>query len=88
VIDDGRGFDPESIPPEKTSLFKARLKAREAGGMITIQSIPRPHAEHGTTVLLRIPLPPTMQSNGGTRLIVPGSVEKMNEEGAIYRAPM
>jgi signal transduction histidine kinase len=88
VIDDGRGFDPESIPPEKTSLFKARLKAREAGGSITIQSVPRPHAEHGTTVLLRIPLPPTMQSNGGTRLIVSGSVEKMNDEGAIYRAPM
>lgn len=57
IIDDGRGFDASSISPEKTSLFKAQLKAREAGGTITIQSIPRPQAKHGTVVMLQVPLP-------------------------------
>jgi len=57
ITDDGRGFDYRNIPPEKTSLFKAQLKAREAGGAIAIQSTPRPQAEHGTKVLLHLPLP-------------------------------
>ena len=57
ITDDGRGFDPETISPEKTSLFKARLKAREAEGSLTIQSIPRPQVEHGTLVILRLPIP-------------------------------
>jgi signal transduction histidine kinase len=56
IIDDGRGFDPEHIPSEKTSLFKAQLKAREAGGIIHISSITRPEPRHGTQVQLRIPL--------------------------------
>ncbi len=55
IIDDGRGFDTNAISPEKTSLFKAQLKAREAGGMLIIRSIPRPQAQHGTTVILRLP---------------------------------
>jgi anti-sigma regulatory factor (Ser/Thr protein kinase) len=58
IIDDGRGFDANIIAPEKTSLFKARLKTREAGGTLLIRSLPRPHAEHGTTIILRLPLPP------------------------------
>lgn len=57
ITDDGRGFDSSKISPEKTSLFKAQLKAREAGGVLTIKSVPRPQAEHGTTVTLRLPLP-------------------------------
>lgn len=57
IIDDGRGFDTSSISPDKTSLFKAQLKAREAGGSLTIISVPRPQAQHGTTVLLSLPLP-------------------------------
>jgi signal transduction histidine kinase len=57
LSDDGCGFDPHAVSPEKTSLFKARLKAREAGGILTIQSAPRPQAQHGTTLLLRVPAP-------------------------------
>jgi NarL family two-component system sensor histidine kinase LiaS len=57
ITDDGRGFDTSSISPEKTSLFKARLKAREAGGILSIKSVPRPQVEHGTTVMLRLPIP-------------------------------
>lgn len=57
VIDDGRGFDKSAVSPEKTSLFKAELKAREAGGTLTIRSIPRSQAQHGTTVILRLPFP-------------------------------
>jgi hypothetical protein len=59
IIDDGRGFDPHAIPSEKTSLFKAQLKAREAGGTLEIHSIPRPLAQHGTTLILRLPVPHT-----------------------------
>lgn len=55
IIDDGRGFDISAISPEKTSLFKAQLKAREAGGRLIIRSIPRPQAQHGTTIILRLP---------------------------------
>ena len=57
ITDDGRGFDPGSISPEKTSLFKAQLKVREAGGSLTISSIPRPQLQHGTTIILRLPFP-------------------------------
>jgi hypothetical protein len=61
IIDDGRGFDPRNVPPEKTSLFKAQLKAREAGGAITIESTLRPEPRHGTIIKLRMPLPHTEQ---------------------------
>lgn len=57
ITDDGRGFDPGVISPEKTSLFKAQLKVREAGGTLTISSVPRPQPQHGTTILLRLPFP-------------------------------
>ncbi len=57
ITDDGRGFDPKAVPPEKTSLFKAQLKAKEAGGAIAIKSTPRSQPDHGTKVLLRVPLP-------------------------------
>jgi hypothetical protein len=59
ITDDGKGFDTQAIAPEKTSMFKARLKAREAGGSLTIQSMPRTQAEHGTKVILRLPFPRT-----------------------------
>ncbi len=62
ITDDGRGFDYRNVPPEKTSLFKAQLKAKEAGGAIAIQSTPRSQPDHGTKVLLRIPLPQTVNS--------------------------
>ena len=64
ITDDGRGFDPNTISPEKTSLFKAQLKVREAGGMLAVKSIPRPRPGHGTTVMLRIPLPYIKSSKG------------------------
>ena len=57
ITDDGRGFDPNTISPEKTSLFKAQLKVREAGGTLTINSIPRPQPHHGTIIVLRLPFP-------------------------------
>ncbi len=57
ITDDGRGFDPNNISPEKTSLFKAQLKAHEAGGLMAIKATQRPKPGHGTTVMLRVPLP-------------------------------
>lgn len=62
IIDDGRGFDITSISPEKTSMFKAELKAREAGGTLLIRSTPRPLAQHGTTIILKLPFPASEQS--------------------------
>src|SRR5437660_6626667 len=57
ITDDGRGFDPGAISAEKTSLFKARSKVREAGRTLTISSIPRPQSQHGTTIIVRLPFP-------------------------------
>jgi signal transduction histidine kinase len=57
ITDDGRGFDPGTVSPEKTSLFKAQLKVREAGGTLTISSVPRPQPQHGTTIIVRLPFP-------------------------------
>jgi signal transduction histidine kinase len=57
IIDDGRGFDITTVSPEKTSMFKAELKAREAGGTLLIRSTPRPLPQHGTTVILQVPFP-------------------------------
>jgi signal transduction histidine kinase len=59
ITDDGRGFDVNAVTADKTSLFKAKLKAREAGGVLTIRSVQRPRPEHGTVILLRLPLPNT-----------------------------
>ncbi|GAC1524078.1 MAG: hypothetical protein NVS3B14_23880 [Ktedonobacteraceae bacterium] len=59
ITDDGRGFDVNTVTADKTSLFKAKLKAREAGGVLNIHSVARPQAEHGTILLLRLPLPHT-----------------------------
>src|SRR6185312_5351400 len=64
VIDDGRGFDVADIPPEKTSMFKAELKTREAGGTLLIRSTPRPLAQHGTTIILKLPFPASGQLPG------------------------
>jgi hypothetical protein len=61
INDDGRGFDANTISPDRTSLFKARLKAREAGGVLAITSRPRPGQQHGTLVQLRIPIPPAQE---------------------------
>jgi signal transduction histidine kinase len=69
VTDDGRGFDADNIPLEKTSLFKARLKAREAGGSLMISSTIRPQAGHGTVVSLRVPLPQSEEPEPDTRAI-------------------
>ncbi|HET8853850.1 MAG TPA: hypothetical protein VFN02_15125, partial [Ktedonobacteraceae bacterium] len=57
IADDGRGLDASTISPEKTSLFKAELKAREAGGTLVIRSVPCPQDQHGTIVMLRVPIP-------------------------------
>lgn len=57
IADDGGGFDADNIAPEKTSLFKARLKVREANGTLEIRSLARSQPEHGTIITLRIPLP-------------------------------
>jgi anti-sigma regulatory factor (Ser/Thr protein kinase) len=63
ISDDGRGFDPERIPTEKTSLFKAKLKLREIGGTLLVQSSPRSRHSRGTTITLRIPPLPQQEKS-------------------------
>jgi signal transduction histidine kinase len=77
ISDDGRGFDPEQVSPEKTSLFKAKLKAREAGGMVTLKSVPRPQPGHGTIVILRIPLSSSKNKDVAQALLEPGTPEPL-----------
>ncbi len=72
ITDDGRGFDPSTISPEKTSLFKAQLKVREAGGTLTISSVSRPQPQHGTTIVLCLPFPNSQRSL--TTRPLPGSM--------------
>lgn len=64
IVDDGRGFAVEKISPEKTSLFKADLKVREAGGTLQIRSIQRPQPQHGTSVILKLPFPGSETAQG------------------------
>jgi len=61
ITDDGQGFDPATISPEKTSLFKAKLKAQEAGGIFMLKSVPFPQEAHGTQVSLRLSIPHEQQ---------------------------
>jgi anti-sigma regulatory factor (Ser/Thr protein kinase) len=77
IIDDGRGFDVTNVPPEKTSMFKAELKAREAGGTLLIRSTPRPLAQHGTTIILKLPFPASEE--------LPGAAEESEESGLRER---
>jgi hypothetical protein len=73
IIDDGRGFDITGISPEKTSLLKAELKAREAGGTLLIRSTPRPLAQHGTTVSLKLSFP------AGEQALIPLHADSITE---------
>ena len=83
IIDDGRGFDITSISPEKTSMFKAELKAREAGGTLLIRSTQRPIPQHGTSVILKLPFPASEQ-----QLLDEAAQEQGLHEGYIGRKPV
>jgi two-component system NarL family sensor kinase len=52
VIDDGRGFDPASIPPGRYGLLGLNERARLLGGSLQIHSEPGA----GTSVQVRVPL--------------------------------
>ncbi|HEU5229610.1 MAG TPA: hypothetical protein VFU49_17465 [Ktedonobacteraceae bacterium] len=73
ITDDGNGFDPDKIAPEKTSLLKARLKVREANGTLEIRTIAHPQPDHGTTVTLRIPLPLAIKDASNIQAVKSGN---------------
>lgn len=79
IHDDGHGFNPNMIPPEKMSLFKARLKVGEVRGSLGIYSIPRPQEPHGTTITLRVPLPRPM-SKAQPEALIPKPLEIYDEQ--------
>jgi signal transduction histidine kinase len=40
IVDDGCGFDPDSVPDGRMGLANMRDRAREAGGTLEIVSAP------------------------------------------------
>ncbi|HYH27926.1 MAG TPA: ATP-binding protein [Actinomycetota bacterium] len=60
VVDDGEGFDPESVPPaeDRFGLRLLRQRLETCGGSLSIRSAPG----EGTAVLAKVPLSP-----GGSR---------------------
>jgi signal transduction histidine kinase len=58
VRDDGRGFDPEAAT-DGYGLAGLRARAAEVGGTARIRSAPG----HGTTVTVRLPVPPPRSSS-------------------------
>jgi len=52
VEDDGGGFDPASVPPDRFGLVGMRERARLLGGTLTVESAPG----DGSVVDVRIPL--------------------------------
>ena len=55
VADDGRGFDPSSVPPSSLGLLGMRERAELLGGTFSLRSAP----DQGTRIEVCIPLPPT-----------------------------
>lgn len=52
VEDDGRGFDPASVPADRHGLLGMRERAEALGGSFEVRSAP----EEGTTVAVAVPL--------------------------------
>jgi signal transduction histidine kinase len=50
IADNGKGFDPHSVPPEGNGLQNMRRRLEEIGGRLEIHS----HPGQGTTVFLRL----------------------------------
>ncbi|MEU8575424.1 sensor histidine kinase [Streptomyces asoensis] len=68
VVDDGHGFDPESLPaPDPTTggfgLVAMRARAQAAGGTLVVDST----AGHGTTLTARLPLTPPPENQPEAR---------------------
>jgi signal transduction histidine kinase len=51
VVDNGRGFDPADVPPERFGLRGMRERAELVGGTLRVES--RPH--DGTTIIVEVP---------------------------------
>jgi two-component system, NarL family, sensor kinase len=51
VDDDGRGFDPRRVAPERHGIVGMRERARVAGGTLRITS----NRKHGTRVIAKVP---------------------------------
>jgi two-component system NarL family sensor kinase len=52
IEDDGQGFDPEHLPPERFGLVGANERARLLGGSLKVTSSPG----RGTSVEVKVPL--------------------------------
>jgi PAS domain S-box-containing protein len=59
ISDDGRGFDPTSIPGKSFGLFIMRERAQRLGGTMRIEAVPG----KGTVVEIRIPVAPEAENS-------------------------
>ena len=57
VVDDGRGFEPATVPEDRFGLEGIRQRSRLFGGTPRIDSTPG----RGTTVEVTLPIPPDEQ---------------------------
>lgn len=62
VRDDGQGFDPQTIRPDRHGILGMRERARLLGGRLRVSGRPG----RGTTVTALIPLPDAIGSKGWT----------------------
>lgn len=51
IADDGRGFDPDAVPPEAMGIWLMRERARAVGATLLIDSAP----DSGTRVVIEVP---------------------------------
>jgi PAS domain S-box-containing protein len=63
IRDDGRGFDPEAIPPGRLGVNIMRERAQAIGALLRIESEP----DHGTSVLVEWQGVQEGKDDGGTR---------------------
>jgi signal transduction histidine kinase len=63
VEDDGIGFDPRQVPPDRFGLRGIRKRAEVLGGVVQIDSTPG----CGTRIAVRLPLTPRKEVEGDLR---------------------
>lgn len=64
VEDDGQGFDPAALPPDRLGLTGMQARAERAGGQFAVRSTPG----GGTVVELRLPLDEEPVGTAGERM--------------------
>jgi PAS domain S-box-containing protein len=83
IADDGRGFDPQAIPPGHLGLAMMRERARAVGATLRVQSQPG----QGTTVVVEWQPSRTRRMHGRRSTSAPDPQEEAGHERAGTPAP-